>query len=239
MAKAKVNDQKVGHIDLKRVHKAKYNPRTMGAASKEALKGSLKTFSDISGIVVNQTTGNILSGNHRWEQLCNIYGESTIHIVPVYGEFNAVMSDADFTGFMMRVVNWEIEKEKAANVAANSPMIAGEFTSDLQSVLMDIQDYKGIDFDELRFDDLSLDLGDLASIGNSGIEDPEKLTDKIRKDSEDDNRMVDVNAESPGDVKIIKTSIKLLVPGEKADMIREDILEFLENRPYCDEIEVS
>lgn len=225
--------------EKKEFHKAPYNPRSMGAQAKRALKKSLETFSDISGIVVNETTGNILGGNHRWEQLCNIYGESNLGIVHLSGEFHQIMSGEKFTGFLMRVVKWEIEKEKAANVAANSPMIAGEFTSGLQDILNEVQDFLGDDFEEMRMDDLSIDFGDLEGMGRGGISDTESLSDKIRKSAEDDNVMLDTEENQSGDVRIIKTSIKILVPGDKADMIREDIIEYLSERPYYKELEIS
>ena len=89
------------------------------------------------------------------------------------------------------------------------------------------------------FDELAIDFGDLASMGSQGISDPESISDKIRRNSEDDNVMLDTDDKQSGDLKVIKTSIKILVPGDKVDMIREDVIEFLSKRPYYEEVEIS
>ena len=137
-------------IDTKAIKKAPYNPRSMGAATKQALKASLTQFEDISGIVVNSRTGNLVAGNHRWEQLCGIHGESKLTIEALGDSgFHQILGSGKFTGFIMRVVDWPIEKEKAANIAANSPLISGEFTSGLQQVISDIQENMGAEFDAL------------------------------------------------------------------------------------------
>jgi hypothetical protein len=223
-------------IDLKKFHKADYNPRMLGANAKAALKTSIQTFDDISGIVVNKRTGNVLAGNHRWTELCNLHGESTLEVAHLAGEFHQILTSGEPTGFLMRIVDWELAKEKAANIAANSQMIAGEFTSDLQSLLLDVQDYLGDTFEDLRFDEISIDMSAL----NPDISDPEDRSEAIRKSAEEDNSMLDVNGDpEPGDVTIVKTSIKILVPGDKASMIREDLIAFLAERPYYDQIEIN
>lgn len=225
-------------FDFKKIKKANYNPRTMGARNKAALKSSIRHFDDISGIVINTRTGNVLAGNHRWEQLCDIHGEKNIGFENLRGEFNLILSKGDPTNFIARLVDWDVEKEKAANVAANSPLLAGEFTSGLQDVLAEIQDYIEVDFEALRFDEISIDFGDLSAMGEGGINDPGAVSDKIRENAEEDNIMLDTEGGKAGDVKIVKTSIKILVPGDKADMIREDLIEFLSERPYYDELEI-
>ena len=48
---------------------APYNPRKFSKDARKALKKSIEEFSDISGITINQKTGNVVSGNHRWEEL--------------------------------------------------------------------------------------------------------------------------------------------------------------------------
>jgi len=39
----------------------------------------------------------------------------------------------------VRVVDWSLAQEKAANVAANNPHVAGEFTEDVAALLAEIQ----------------------------------------------------------------------------------------------------
>src|SRR6476620_9290267 len=123
-------------MKAKDVKIAPYNPRKFSKENRKALKKSISEFSDISGITINTKTGNIVSGNHRWEELCEEYGELTLQ--QIFEDRHAIMSSKGYTGFMARVVNWSLKKEKQANITANSTMITGEWSSGLQDVLQDI-----------------------------------------------------------------------------------------------------
>jgi len=138
---------KIGKLsDLKA---AGYNPRRI---SDEALKGlgySLKEFGDLSGIVFNIRTGNLVAGHQRVKVLQAQYGDLAI-------EKGYIHANGD--RFAVRLVDWPKEKEQAANVAANSPTIQGEFTEDLQTLLNSIQVDLPEVFAELNFEDLGVDL---------------------------------------------------------------------------------
>ena len=70
---------------------------------------------------------------------------------------HSIIADGEDTGFILRVVEWDESKEKAANVTANSHTVEGIFTEDLQNVLEDIK--IGIDddlFGDLRLDELDI-----------------------------------------------------------------------------------
>ena len=51
-------------------------------------------------------------------------------------------------------MDWPAPKEKAANVAANSPLLAGEFTEDLAGILEDVRRELGELIEPLRLDEL-------------------------------------------------------------------------------------
>jgi len=225
-------------IELKNIKKADYNPRMMGADAKKALRSSILEFQNISGIVINKKTGNIFAGNHRWEQLCGVYGESNIVFSELGGEYYQILSGDTDTGFLARIVDWTKSKEKAANIAANSNLLQGEFTSGLQEILLELSTEVDVLFEDLRFDELSIDLGDLSAIGR-GITDPSAATDKIRGSSESKNIMLDDSGNQAGDVRHIAGTVKILIHGDNFDMIREEIIDFLSNRPYYDDVTIS
>ena len=62
----------------------------------------------------------------------------------------------------MRVVDWPVVKEKAANVVANNPAIGGKFNDDIGAMLDEIKagigedDFRGLLLDAIDFDGLEL-----------------------------------------------------------------------------------
>ena len=77
--------------------------------------------------------------------------------------------------FPVRVVDWSLGREKAANVAANNPAIGGEFTDGLGELLREIEGEMGAaGFGALNLDTLLGDLGDLAATATDavGVDEP-------------------------------------------------------------------
>lgn len=141
---------------------ASYNPREFDESNKKALKSSMTKFADISGITWNRLSGNIVTGHHRWEQLCEMYGKDTLTFKEVSKDLYNILTDGEDTSFTMRAVEWSELDEKAANVAANSQSLMGRFTADVDSLLEEIKDgMDELDFADLRFDDL-MDIEDDA-----------------------------------------------------------------------------
>jgi hypothetical protein len=146
-------------IKVQDIAPAKYNPRKMDDKTKKALKASMDQFNDISGITWNRVTGNIVTGHHRWSTLIDLHGEKNLDFKELSTDRYAIQDKktGNDTGFILRAVEWDKAKEKAANVAANSDKIAGQFTADLKDVLADIENAFDIDFfEELRLDDLEI-----------------------------------------------------------------------------------
>jgi hypothetical protein len=136
---------------------AAYNPRTISEGHLTALTHSLTRFGDISGIVWNRQTGNLVAGHQRVTALRAKYGNLRI----VDGAIHA----PDGKTFVVRVVDWDLATEKAANIAANSPTLQGEFTPDLAALMAEVK---------LDMPDAYLDLAmpDLASILNDIVPRP-------------------------------------------------------------------
>lgn len=107
----------------------KRNPRTIKAENAAALGVSLREFGDLSGIVWNRKTGHLVAGHQRIDALQKAHGAA------LKMDGGAVVTP-NGARFPVRMVDWPEDKEKAANVAANSPFLAGDFTPEL-SVIVD------------------------------------------------------------------------------------------------------
>ncbi len=132
---------------------APYNPRQISAEEMAGLKASLGAFGDISGIVWNSNTGHLVCGHQRLTALKARHGEG-LRLE------NGALVNQDGDIFPIRVVDWEEAKEKAANVAANNPHIAGDFTPDVGGVIDDIMIELPDLADSLRLD--KIDILDLS-----------------------------------------------------------------------------
>jgi len=109
---------------------APYNPRTIDIAAKHGLKKSTSEFGDLSGIVWNKRTGHLVAGHQR---------------VDVLKEQGAVFETEpprlilDGASFAIRVVDWDEDTEKAANLAANNPGIQGDFTAEAEAIAAEVE----------------------------------------------------------------------------------------------------
>jgi hypothetical protein len=154
---------------------ANYNPRIITAEALSGLKYSLEEFGDLSGITFNLHTGNLVTGHQRLKVLKEKY--SDLKIIPI-GEYESGrMVTLDGSEFRIRFVSWPIEKEKAANVAANSETIQGEFTAGLKFLVDDIQLNLPESFRSLNFNSLNIPLDPLNILPGS-MEDQGKLDEK-------------------------------------------------------------
>ena len=115
---------------------APYNPRTIGEAELAGLGKSLNMYGDISGIVWNATTGHLVTGHQRMRSLRARYG-ADLSLDP---EAKVLRAPGGLE-FKIRVVEWDDDTERAANIAANSPDIAGRFdTEKLAAMLKDMKE---------------------------------------------------------------------------------------------------
>jgi DNA modification methylase len=105
---------------------APYNPRKISAEQMARLGKAMKEFGDLSGIVRNVRTGNLIGGHQRLK-----------HFDPAWPIEKRAAQDAvgtvsigsirtpDFGEWVFREVDWPEDKEKLANIAANQH--GGEF----------------------------------------------------------------------------------------------------------------
>ena len=126
-------------LDLSTLKPAEYNPRTISEHDFEALKKSILTFGDLSGIVKNIHTGNLVGGHQRVEAF-KLQPDARITVTERFAQAtrSGTMAHGYVTiqgeRFSYREVAWPLEFEKAANVAANR--ITGEFQQDQLAEVM-------------------------------------------------------------------------------------------------------
>lgn len=124
---------------------APYNPREITDAAADGLRASVARFGDIGGITYNERTGRLVCGHQRVKQLRALGAQMV----------DGALQLASGHRFPVRVVDWSEAEEKAANVEANNPHIAGTFNADLDGLLGELRGSMGeLEFEELRFDEL-------------------------------------------------------------------------------------
>ncbi len=111
---------------------APYNPRKISAAALKGLKASLKRFGLVQPIVYNSRTGHVVGGHQR---------------VLALRESGETQAD-------VLVVDLAEKDERALNVTLNNPKIAGDFTDDLDAMLLELQEQDSQMMHELRLDAL-------------------------------------------------------------------------------------
>lgn len=123
-------------MKLSELNPAQYNPREITAEALHGLKYSLEEFGDLSGITFNLTTGNTVSGHQRIKALTEQYGDLDIEKLT---DSTGRIKTPDGNEFVVRFVEWSLEVEQAANIAANSPTIQGTFTPGVSILLNKIE----------------------------------------------------------------------------------------------------
>jgi len=132
---------------------APYNPRSITERAADGLRASLDRFGDIAGIVWNKRTGRLVTGHQRVNQLRAL--GATLEVDPDSGQ---VEIDVGGRSFSVRVVDWNEDEEKAANITANNKHIGGDFTEELDALLEDLQQTLGDDsFSAIKLDSLLKD----------------------------------------------------------------------------------
>ncbi|MEK6531270.1 MAG: DNA modification methylase [Deltaproteobacteria bacterium] len=108
-------------MNLSDLKPAPHNPRKISEKQLARLKKSLAEFGDLSGVIFNRRTGNIIGGHQRVKVMppdaliskIDLPGASTAGTV---AEGRITVDGESYT---YREVDWPIEREKMANIAAN------------------------------------------------------------------------------------------------------------------------
>lgn len=200
------------------------NPRKITDQKLEMLKKALAEFGDLSGIVFNRRTQQLVGGHQRLKALprdAELVREQEYAEPTRTGTVAEGYAVIDGERFKYREVDWDDTREKAANIAANKH--GGEFDLPILSEWLLELDAMNIDMDLTGFD--ADELEDLMA----PVEQVEGLTDE--------DSVPEVQAEpitKRGDIYQLgrhrlmcgdSTSIddvEKLMDGEKADMVYTD-----------------
>lgn len=117
------------------LHGDPQNPRTISKHDFEALKKSIIEFGDLSGVVLNTTTNELVGGHQRVEAFKALGKSAQVEIAQRLEQptktgtiaIGFVIIDGERYGY--REVVWDKARQQAANIAANR--ISGEFDIDL------------------------------------------------------------------------------------------------------------
>ena len=157
------------------------NPREIGDRAAAGLATSMNEFGDISGIVFNRTTGQLVTGHQRISRIRDKWGELPIEELPGEKDHGVIRSPEGHV-FAVRFVDWSKPKQRAANVSANSQRIGGMFTVDLDDYLDEIQADLAEESPSLFSDLLLDDIATLTTVGQqseaTGNQDPEESGDE-------------------------------------------------------------
>lgn len=142
------------------IRPAPYNPRTITPEQLETLGNTMAEFGDLSGVVFNTRTGHCVGGHQRLKQLDPEWPIEKRSVRDSTGTVALGAINTPWGAFQYREVDWPIEKEQAANLAANQA--GGEF--DFDAVGRILQDIDGkiplslTAFDSKELDDILSDL---------------------------------------------------------------------------------
>ncbi|MEK7075746.1 MAG: hypothetical protein AAB948_03070, partial [Patescibacteria group bacterium] len=161
-------------MKIKDLKPALYNPRKITDAQLANLKKAIIEFGDLSGIVFNRQTGNLVGGHQRIKclppdaQIVKTKLKKSSRTGTIAEGFIII----DGEKFSYREVDWDIQKEKKANVAANKQ--GGEFDDELlANLLKELSEIPNFDTDLIGFDDKEIS-NILSSLTKDGqIEDDE------------------------------------------------------------------
>jgi len=129
------------------------NPREIASDNLKSLAFSLEEFGDLSSVVYNVRTDRIVCGHQRMK---NIPDGARIEVDEIKSDDKGTVALGHMKAFgtvwRVRFVDWDVIKEKAANIAANSPELQGQFVQDkLDSMVSELRSKIPSESEKLRF----------------------------------------------------------------------------------------
>lgn len=124
---------------------AEYNPREINQDELARLDKTMREFGDLSGIVVNRRTNTIVSGHQRKKVMDPSWQITKQPHEDYAGTVAMGYIDTPMGRFNYREVDWDLNKEKAANLAANEG--AGNWDFQRRVALLEELDAGDVDMD--------------------------------------------------------------------------------------------
>jgi hypothetical protein len=135
----KLKKPEAGKRVLTRENQSRENPRKITGEELEKLQKSLERFGDLSGIILNRTTGQLVGGHQRitaFDQRGDVTATVTEELkkpdrtgTVAYGYI-----ELNGTRYSYREVAWTKSQERIANIAANK--LGGEFDDQLLAAVL-------------------------------------------------------------------------------------------------------
>lgn len=144
-------------LNIKNLRLADYNPRIISDSRLALLGESLNDYGDLSGFVFNKKTKNLICGNQRLKAIKDFPTRiSTKPCKDKHGTLEVGHIEVQLTNgcirIPFRIVDWDIKKEKAANIAANAH--GGKFDLDKLKNQLDELNVDKFNVDTLGLEDL-------------------------------------------------------------------------------------
>ena len=153
------------------------NPRQISPEAAAGLRASVAEFGDLSGLTWNRRTGELVCGRHQRMDALRVEAAARggeLRLVGAGDDLAVELPEgAGRPGavFRVRVVDWDVARQRAANLAANNPAIQGTFSAGLESLLEDVAgDLAPGDFAALRLGELEGVARELARGLDGGAE---------------------------------------------------------------------
>lgn len=124
---------------IKELKEYEKNPRKMTKNDYETLKKSIQEHGDLSGVIFNRQTGNLVGGHQR----TNIFKQKNAKVSiteemerTATGTVAVGFVEVDGEKFSYREVEWDEEQEAKANILANK--VSGQWDFDMLANAFDI-----------------------------------------------------------------------------------------------------
>lgn len=172
---------------------APYNPRKITPKQLDALGKSMREFGDLSGIVKNIQTGNLVGGHQRLKHFSPAWAITKHEHTDSAGTVALGDIETPFGLWSYREVDWPEKREKSANVSANK--CGGYFdTGLLKEILLELDDgatdMELTGFTEEELENLLVGEEEWDAADRTAEEIIEALSAKIRKLASDNPRQM-------------------------------------------------
>lgn len=137
-------------MEIKDLHTYHKNPRKITEKMFELLGDSIREFGDLSGIVFNVRSKELIGGNQRTQFFKR--NDAEIHTTPVKDSKVGTVAQGYvlFNGekYNYREVDWDEKKSERANIMANK--VTGFWDNDILANQFDLEDLKLAGFEDFE-----------------------------------------------------------------------------------------
>lgn len=158
------------------------NPRVHEESARAGLADSMQEFGDLSGIVFNRRTGQLVGGHMRRDALP---AKAKVTVTEEFDPPTATGTVAigyvttDEDRWTYREVEWDQERQRAANIAANNPHLQGRYDYGMLAQRLEQWREQGLDwgqragFSPDQIDGMIEYAPGMQDVGSAGdVEDP-------------------------------------------------------------------